>query len=293
MTIDFRKIIAEPPYDDMGREFAETFGDWMNASQFPDTKLFYPSVLKIAEEVFVQRLRLAKKYKTYFVEQVESGGVAHWKNRANGLRSNSPICFSFAMHGNERTKRFYAWTLEQTKKDAEKFQIVTWNRPFTPHFPSNVNFMPNQLSWSSNYTPKFLGNVGEFNFTRSACGLDDNKHTVFIFKHPDNEDVPSLITEALVHWSIVCNRANSLGSRALALATFEWVWTWTNPFIRSGALTMDVLSLLMQVSMGVKIRNNFYHQDCEALLLPYEEYVAKRVNDMLHGFKPRFDMNVA
>jgi hypothetical protein len=40
----------------------------------------------------------------------------------------------------------------------------------------------------------------------------------------------------------------------------------------------------------VHIRPGYYHQDCEAYLLPWEEYLAKRTNDLLKGFTQRFCM---
>jgi hypothetical protein len=60
--------------------------------------------------------------------------------------------------------------------------------------------------------------------------------------------------------------------------------------MRSGAMTADALSLVMQKHIGAVSREKFYHQDCEALLMTFDDYVNKRYNDMVNGFVYKFPM---
>ena len=67
------------------------------------------------------------------------------------------------------------------------------------------------------------------------------------------------------------------------------------PTLSTNYTAARALSLLTQKQMildghRAHIRPGYYHQDCEALLLPWDEYLIKRMQDVMRGFTPRFAM---
>jgi hypothetical protein len=112
-----------------------------------------------------------------------------------------------------------------------------------------------------------------------------------LFEHPRNRWIGQIRAEATTFWNIAFDPNNAQYTRFASLASFEWLWYVMNPFMRSGAMTGDALSLVMQKRIGAKSRDFFYHQDCEALLMTFDDYVVKRIEDMTNGFSPAFDMN--
>ena len=296
MEIDYRDVIAETPYDEMGAEFRETFGKWVN-----ETKLHNPNELnQLAFGLFRMRLELAKKYKTFFAKQVTANGTKElWKDRFAGL-GNEP-CYSFSTNEVQRTQRFFAWTIEQNRKDTRANTTIRhWDTSYAeyPSFPIKVSAYKDMVVWSHKYEPRFTARTGgPFEVRRMLYGLSEKigsaGEPLFLFEHPRSRWIAQIRAEATTFWNIAWDANNDQYTRFGALASFEWLWNWANPFMRSGALTSDALSLVMQKHIGAKTRTSFYHQDCEALLLPFDEYVEKRINDMTNGFVPRFDMNVA
>jgi len=296
MELDYRNVIAENPYDAMGAEFQEIFGKWVN-----ETKLTNPNELnQLAFGLFRMRLDLAKKYNTFFAKQVTADGTRElWKERFAGL-GNSP-CYSFASPLVDRTKRFYKWTIKQNLEDTRiNTNTRVWNMAYAEHpgFPVPVTPFKEMVVWSNTYQPRFTARTGgPFEVRRMLYGTTEQKgsegESMFLFEHPRSRWISQVRMEATTFWNIAWDANNDQYTRFAALASFEWLWNWANPFMRSGALTSDALSLVMQKHIGAKTRNFFYHQDCEALLLPFDEYVTKRINDMTNGFVPRFDMNVA
>src|SRR5574343_298879 len=102
--MDFTLVIAEPPYDDMGREFAQIFGDWCNNTVLTNDS----HILALASNLFRKRLALAEKYKTFFATQVMEKGTSGqplWKERILGW-GNVPA-YSFATPTVPRTVRFF------------------------------------------------------------------------------------------------------------------------------------------------------------------------------------------
>jgi hypothetical protein len=107
--------------------------------------------------------------------------------------------------------------------------------------------------------------------------------------------VPNLRQEAQEYWNRSLDPKRQLPERHRSLAAFEYLWFWTNPFGRAGALTGDALSLLAQKTMVLEglnthIRPDYYHQDCEAFILPWNRYLDKRTKDLAQGFTPSFSM---
>ena len=290
MKIDYHNVIAETPYDSMGAEFQEIFGKWVN-----ETELGAPGELnQLAFGLFRMRLELAQKYKTYFATQVLDGGRELWKNRFAGI-GNLP-CYSFASFSVPRTKVFWHWTVGVDEiepfMDSHKRH---WDVNYAdyPSLPVIVDRCNPMIVINHTYHPRFTARTGgSFECRRILYGFERD-NPFFLFEHPRNRWISQIRSEATTFWNIAFDSNNDQYTRFGALASWEWLWYWTNPFMRSGAMTGDALSLVMQKRIGAKTRDFFYHQDCEALLLPFDFYVVKRIEDMTEGFLPWFDMNIA
>ncbi|HEY1172828.1 MAG TPA: hypothetical protein VGH19_15780 [Verrucomicrobiae bacterium] len=286
----FAPIIAEEPYDEMGREFQHIFGAWLDetvARKGGDNSPGHCKVL--AFQLFRRRLELAQKYHTQFAKQMLAGDRELWRERYTGVAEGH--CSSFAIRQMPRTARFFSWC-EQVEESPNGERV--WDEklkpfpalPYGPHKPFPV--MP---VWGRHHQPQFRARRdGPFWLRRLHYSKD-----VHLIEHPDNRWVPNIRQEAQQYWSRANDPKRSFPERTHDLASFEWLWFWTNPFGRAGALTGDALSLLTQKQMildghRAHIRKGYYHQDCEALLLPWEDYLSKRVNDLLKGFRPHFLM---
>ena len=287
MELDFRDVIAEKPYDEMGAEFREIFGRWVN-----ETKLTNPNQLnQLAFGLFCMRLALAQKYHTFFATQVTANGTRElWKDRFSGL--GTAPCYSFATPLLQRTQRFWHWCEEESDEESGDMKWKT-EIAAPPELPVAVKPDQYMKSWTHKYHPRFTARTGgAFNCRRAAYGTDGDGHLFYLFIHPRNQWISQIRAEATTFWNIAWDANNDMYTRMSAIASFEWLWNWANPFMRSGALTSDALSLVMQKHMGVKMRTQFYHQDCEALLLTFDDYVEKRIKDMIYMWAPRFDMNI-
>ncbi len=276
--MDFRTIIAEDPYDAMGRDFQEIFGKWVNETELQTPKDF----ASLALDLFLKRLDLAKKYNTFFAKQVTDGGD-RWKDRFDGVGNDT--CYSFATHVVPRTIRFYKWCQLVTE---EPNSVRYWDTNFSALPPLPGTFQPQSPMkvWGHRYEPRFTARVGG-NFESRRMAYADG---LYLIEHPRSRWIKIIRSEAQTFWNIAFDDNNEKYTRCVALASFEWLWFWANPFMRSGALTGDALSLVMQKRIGAHIRPGFYHQDCEALLLPFNGYVTKRTDDMMNGFVQKFPM---
>lgn len=284
---DFRNVIAEEPYDAMGAEFQETFGKWVN-----ETELHNPNELnQLAFGLFRMRLELAKKYNTFFAKQVTANGTKElWKDRYAGL-GNEP-CYSFATPALQRTERFYKW-VKMAETNNPPTSTRNWDTAYAafPSLPVGVQTFTPMSVWSNRYEPRFTARTGgAFEVRRLHYGLDEMGNDFYLFEHPRSRWISQIRAEATTFWNIAWDSNNDQYTRFGALASFEWLWNWANPFMRSGALTSDALSLVMQKHIGAKTRTKFYHQDCEALLMSFDHYVEKRINDMTNGFVETFPM---
>ncbi len=285
----FASIIAEEPYDDMGREFQEIFGAWVDktsARKDGDTPQHFQL---LAFNLFQKRLALAQKYHTFFATQMVSGQRELWRERYTGTLDDH--CYSFAIRNLPRTQRFFAWCLA-IKEEPNATRI--WDLKIKP-YPSLPlaphEAFPEMPVWGRLHHPQFRARRdGPFYLRRIHFGPD-----VHLIEHPDNHWVPNVRQEAQEYWFRANDPDNAFENRARNLAAFEWLWFWTNPFGRAGALTGDALSLITQKQMAldglaVHIRPGYYHQDCEAFLLAWDDYLDKRMRDLTEGFVPRFRM---
>jgi len=286
----FAPIIAEKPLDDMGREFQVIFGAWLDETVARKDGENTPGHCKVlAFQLFRRRLALAQKYNTFFAAQMVVGDRELWRERYTGVQNGH--CNSFAIRQLPRTARFYSWC-QQVGEPPNGERV--WDErlkphpslPLGPHPP-----LPVMPVWGRLHQPRFRARRDGPFWLRRLHYSDD----VHLIEHPDNRWVPNVRQEAQQYWCRANDPQRTLHERATDLAAFEWLWFWTNPFGRAGALTGDALSLLTQKQMildghRAHIRPGYYHQDCEALLLPWGDYLAKRTKDMLRGFAGRFVM---
>jgi len=284
---DFSTVIAEDPYDDMGREFMDTFGKWVNETTLTGDTRF--SLLAFG--LFQKRLALAKKYNTFFAKQVTADGKADlWRDRYIG-KGNEP-CYSFALPQLQRTFRFYAWC--QKMENEPSTGIRHWDTSYAeiPSIPLGPHVLNDPMEvWAHKYEPRFTAKSGG----AFECRRMRFSDKVILFEHPRSRWISQIRSEAQCFWNMAMNDTIPDFDRYSALASFEWSWYWANPFMRAGAMTGDALSLIVQKhmslsGMNVHIRNKFYHQDCEALLLPHDVYVGKRIADLSLGFVEKFPM---
>jgi hypothetical protein len=287
----FGSVIAEEPYDDMGREFQLSFGAWIDSTSARRDGGTPAHFQILAFQLFRRRLALAQKYRTFFATQVVQGDRELWRERYTGTSDGH--CYSFAIRGLPRTKRFFEWCTESPTpaNDARTWDLTIKPLPLLPMAPHFYHeTMP---VWAHRHHPRFRARrEGSFSVRRIEMGPD-----VHLIEHFDNRWVPNLRQEAAEYWFRANDTSRPLVRRVGDLAAFEWIWFWTNPFGRAGALTGDSLSLLTQKQMvedgeSLYIRPGYYHQDCEAFLMGFEAYTEKRSRDMTQGFVPRFSMDV-
>jgi hypothetical protein len=62
------------------------------------------------------------------------------------------------------------------------------------------------------------------------------------------------------------------------IAEFEWWFFVANPTARGAASLGDLLSLSLQISKGLKLRNEFLHMDWFALSRSLDDYVSWRLS---------------
>ncbi len=67
--------------------------------------------------------------------------------------------------------------------------------------------------------------------------------------------------------------------RVKLIAQYEWWFFNSNPTIRGGASIGDIMSLSMQIKIGMPIRKVYYHKDFEALSMTLEDYTKFVINE--------------
>ena len=268
-------IFDGPPFDTMGAEFANIFSTWLGEQVSFSDHHFDGMVF----DLFHKRLALAEKHNTWFATQMANDV---WQDRYVG--EGFDPCYSFAIRGLERTKRFHRWA-EATFAGRLPDSYRVWDTDYAPlpHLPIEASTpLPNRPLpvFEHIYRPVHNAKAGGALKMRTLAYSENT----YLFEHVRNNWVPLMREEAKSWWM------RAYKGDPVALGAFEWTWVRTNPFGRSAALSADAMSLLVQKANGWKMRNFFYHQDQEALLMSFEDYVAKRVNDLRDGFVPMFSM---
>lgn len=122
MNDNWTRVIADPPFDTMGAEFSDIFSAWLGEQVSFSTHHFDGMVF----DLFRKRLDLARKHNTWFATQMADGV---WKDRYAGL--GFAPCYSFAIRGLERTKRFHRWA-EATFAGRLPDSFRIWDTDYAP-----------------------------------------------------------------------------------------------------------------------------------------------------------------
>ena len=272
---EFSKIIAQPPYDDMGQEFAGVFGNFLFQNRADPDRL-----TSLAVEAFAARLDLAKKYKTFFSQQMEpvdlQGQVTKlWLQRFKGeSHFNS---WSYGIAGHWRADEIHKILTAQLKDKDFDLQIIEVPSPLPFPYQGERSAKVKHWDFSENFeTFKMHAHIYEL----------DAEH--FLILHPQDRDVPQILDRLEVLWKFALDRNNAFQARLRALADFEWTWFWLNPFGRAGATTGDSLSHLVQFEIEaeghpIQVRHTFHAQDIEALARRRSTYIETRIKDWLEN----------
>lgn len=275
VCLDLAPVIAEPPVDEMGTEFQNIFGQYLNHHTAYDKPLN-----ELATEIFLKRLDLAAKYNTFFSQEMSRIGLSgkpRWQERLMGYSKKRVWSFGQTNQGPRQKGIWEVFKNSLSARDSQPqrmsssiFKEVSM-RPLDPQINVSV--------WTWKYPHKIEGQFIEF----KTYQLDSETYFV---QHALDAQVPALLRQLNQLWLNSLNPKFSDKSRVQSLVEFEWLWFWTNPYGRAGALTGDALALLAQKAMKaqgipIKIRANYLFQDLIALTNKYEGYVALRMSELL------------
>jgi hypothetical protein len=261
LQIPCESLLAEPPFDDMGREFATDFGAFARGHRAGTGQMMY-----LAEELFQIRLNLAGKYKTFFALQMTelTEGWPYWRARLKGLSKRR--VFSFGIEDVPRADLVWTHFKRQFKRRSSRRLVETRDFPLYKG-PAQVQAEVHDLT----YTPVpglvfkvFVLSTGQY-----------------YLEHAPDRMVPRILQRLEELWDGSLDKSRPVGERTALLTEWEWLWFWTNPFGRAGASVGATLSLLWEADLSVELgypvwRTEFYYQDLEALSRSLEEYRAWR-----------------
>jgi hypothetical protein len=273
-------IIAEAPIDEMGHRFHTQFG------QYIAEHVARPDAMdEMALEMFKQRLELAKDFKTFFAEQMEPGwasadGVSRerWNERIHGVGGED--CWSFGVVDHERADAIHK--LLDPKLQALPRRPGALSLERVRGLPGSATARTGEVkTWDFEYARK--GAETTFRIHQ----LDNGNYFI---EHSQDRDVPRMLGQARALWRRSLDSKTNPTARVEALAEFEWLWFWVNPFGRAGALTGDALSLMVQRRLrdegtGLKLRDSYRNQDLEAISTPLDSYIRKRADELI-GARP-------
>lgn len=265
---DFSKIIAETPRTKMGRDFAREFGKM--AYEFSPTKSNFRS---LAQRAFEKRLFLAKKYKTHFVRHMTGDGsskIPPWKERIKGLTNRQS--FSFGVRNHPRAHGIWKFFNHLSIEKSEKISIN-----------------PNAFKELNIGLPKIRNPIIVWRFPckeSSSFKVYKINSKFYVLSHAKNKEVPRILKRLTFLWKKTLNKKNSEEKRIKALAEFEWVWFFANPYGRGGASVGNLLSILLRKKLtfeGVEIKHSkeFVNQDLEAFTQQKEDYISKRMKELV------------
>ncbi|KAK6212797.1 hypothetical protein LQW54_004886 [Pestalotiopsis sp. IQ-011] len=269
-TLRWSRALADKPHDAMGEEhfrFMGLFQGYGDAA--PDT------FERIAVDAFEQRLGLSRRYGTWFAEQVSPG----WRDgnprkcyqeRWDG--GYDRLVWSFGIQGHPRADQIWHLMRKRLPRNPD---------PVTREFPDDVTDIEPALR------PETKA-VRSWTFAYQSIELsiyEDRRGNLFLC-HARSRDIPSVIRPRLTQlWNATLDRCNTYYERLSSLAEFEWLWYWTNPFVRGGATTGGVLSAFLQRALrneGLKVHvhGHFVMQDLYALSSDWSFYVLERVAEL-------------
>ncbi|KAI1180572.1 hypothetical protein F4777DRAFT_597385 [Nemania sp. FL0916] len=272
-TLTWSRVLADSPHDAMGEEHFQFMGRFQAyGDAAPDTF----EVLALV--AFEQRLALSRKYGTWFAEQVSPG----WRNgnprkryleRWNGVYDR--LVWSFGILGHPRADQIWNLMRERLPLDPDTT---------TREFPQDVMDIEVALRPETKAIRSWTFHYQELDFS-----IYEDPNGNFFLCHARSHDIRRVIRPRLAKlWNATLNRHKSYSERLRCLAEFEWLWYWTNPFVRGGATTGGLLSAFLQRSLrneGLKIRipEHFVMQDLYALSCDWVFYVRERVAELTYN----------
>lgn len=266
-TRNYHQIIAETPTDAMGTEFREIFGDFIEFNRATSSNFE-----SLALNLFRLRLEIAKKYETNFAKMMEpigaDGPVQNWKRRWQGESSGQS--WSFGIAGHRRADS--VWHLLNQKLEVAQSASERVNTSMFQVYGGSKNSIVDARVWQFPYRTS----MRQFQFR--IYQIDP---VTYYIAHAADRDVPYLREKLNDLWRRTFDVNLNQDSRVQALSEFEWLWFWSNPFGRSGALIGDALSLLVQKEFerqgwSIQIRTQYEAADMEALSRPLDDYIRYR-----------------
>lgn len=264
--LQWSKTLAETPTDAMGDDHFRFMGQFMG---YGDAVPYAFETLALA--AFEQRLAHSRRYGTWFAEQVSPGWRTGNPRRCYLERwagEYDRLIWSFGIKGHSRADQI--WHMMQQR--LPKHDVVT--REFLQDVSDmEVALRPETVairSWT-------------FRYRTIELFIFQDRNDNFFLCHAQSSDIPKVIRPRLTKlWNATLDRSRTTHKRLRSLAEFEWLWYWTNPFVRGGATTGSLLSAFLRKSLeeeGVAIRARypFVMQDLWALTTDCPSYIRERV----------------
>lgn len=259
--------LAETPTDPMGDDHFRFMGRFMGCGRAePD------AFEALAINAFEQRLANSRRYGTHFAEQVSPGWrtgkpTKRYLERWSGVYPR--LIWSFGIKDHPRAGVIWHMMRERLPREPDAV---------TREFFQDVSDMEDALR------PETVA-VRSWTFAYRCIELMvflDKKENFFLC-HAQSSDIPTVIRPRLTElWNATLDRSRGTGVRLHSLAEFEWLWYWTNPFVRGGATTGSLLSAFLrrsmhQEGMEIRMRYTFVMQDLYALTTDCKSYMRERV----------------
>ncbi|KAI1810239.1 hypothetical protein GGS20DRAFT_568398 [Poronia punctata] len=272
-TLKWSRLLADAPQDAMGDEHFRLMGRFQSYGHAaPD------SFEEVALDAFEQRLALSRKYGTWFSEQVSPGWRGgnprkHYLERWSGTYDR--LVWSFGIQGHPRADQIWHLMKERLPQDPDEV---------TRTFPEDVSDIEVALRPETVAVRSWT-----FPYHGLLYSIYEDRRGNFFLCHTKSCDIRDIVRPRLTAlWNATLNRDRQYTERLESLAEFEWLWYWTNPFVRGGATTGGVLSVFLQRSLlheglHINIPDHFVMQDLYALSSEWRFYVRERVAHLSAG----------
>ncbi|KAI3325329.1 hypothetical protein HD806DRAFT_492665 [Xylariaceae sp. AK1471] len=266
-SLRWSRTLAEPPLDAMGEDHFRFMGRFMRYGvAAPDT------FEMLALDAFEERLALSRKYGTWFAEQVSPGwrsGTPQKRYQERWEGGYDRLVWSFGIQGHPRADQIWKLMRARLPCDAD---------PIMRTFPLDVTDIEPALRPETKAIRSWT-----FSYQALEFSIYEDQRGNFFLCHAKSREIRDVIRPRLAElWRATLHRGKSHSERLHCLAEFEWLWYWTNPFVRGGATTGSLLSAFLQRSLRdeglkIRIRDYFVPQDLYVLSIDWRSYVRERV----------------
>lgn len=279
--LEYGRAVSDEPWNDVGSSFRHTFSKFISAQHVTPTNME-----EIARAAFKERLNFAKVHSRNFAfedEKTDSGN-ARWEDRFSGK-------------GNESR-----WSYGVDYRSARAKRALDVLKDLSPVGKSETVEVPLQEFPTELLRPEYLKNLQQNGKTivakkwvydsgvksKSGSPLEFELFHIdgegYFIRHPHNRDVPQVMKQAEILWKEAQNEKAPLEERQRAISRLEWLWYWTNPLGRAGALTGDVLSVLLQEKVETdhgdfKMSDSYSNRDLKAFGHSKESYEKARMEE--------------